>query len=253
MSLVAALGNVLEQSELTHITDLWEGGGDDDGEGWLKAVHPTHWWEVAHIDTLGHNSVSVDWGIGRRRFVNDSVPVLELPDYLIAGMKKNCTASAAAAKAKPKPAGGKPRAAVALRGHAFRSGFTFQKSTCATDTLQVQRSIADSVKKHLVGDLMSQGYEVDIFIMTFPCSAATNSAYLDAYKEWYAPKGFFLIDEESDPVLKSLVKKDMIETKQGSLLMFARATVPACVPFYRHSSSVVRCCCQGGWLKGPCV
>jgi hypothetical protein len=175
---------------------------------------------VANIDTLGYTNQD-----GNLRFVNDSDPVLKLPKSIQDSMKAACTASAA--KHKP-AAGGKKRAALCLRGDAFRAGFTFQQRTCTHGTLEAQRAIADSIKQHLVADLEDLGFEVDVFIMAFPCTEASNGAgsttdYLLEYRRWYRPKGFFLFDKDAllkpGSSLKQLHETNQGRQAEGSLFM----------------------------------
>jgi hypothetical protein len=77
------------------------------------------------------------------------------------------TARCKASRAKHKPSlspSGKKRAALCLRGDAFRAGFTFQQRTCTEGTLAVQKAIAESVKQHLVADMEDLGYEVQCLV-----------------------------------------------------------------------------------------
>jgi hypothetical protein len=88
--------------------ERWRRPHPTHGGSWLQAAHPSRWWKVANVDTLANEGECIH---GRHRFINDTVPVLMLPDNLIKTLKATCSASMASAKAR---AGGGTKRAASL-------------------------------------------------------------------------------------------------------------------------------------------
>ena len=67
------------------------------------------------------------------------------------------------------PPSGTKRMAVALRGGAFRQGWTKGSRRCGEHTYEVQKALAESIRKHIVRPFEALGWEVDLYLTAFPC------------------------------------------------------------------------------------
>jgi hypothetical protein len=69
-----------------------------------------------------------------------------------------CTASGSSRK----------RMALALRGGAFRQGQNSEMDRCGEGTYEVQKTMAESIQKHVIQVFENRGFEVDVFITVRP-------------------------------------------------------------------------------------
>lgn len=91
------------------------------------------------------------------------------------------------------------RVALALRGGAFRKGFSRVQNRCGEGTLAVQEALWRSVDLNVVKRYEEAGAKVDSFVMTFPCSKESdNKLYLEQLRDWYKPKVLDVCDPEKE-------------------------------------------------------
>lgn len=92
------------------------------------------------------------------------------------------------------------RLALALRGGAFRAGFSKKQDRCSNASYVVQRAVVHSIQKHVIRAFIKKGWKVDVYVMAFPCTVKRNAHYMNDLKDWFKPhvKVFDIFDPAVD-------------------------------------------------------